>query len=221
MSEEWVPKTQLGKLVASGQIKTMGEALRSKLPLKEYEIVDYLLPNLKDEVIDIKRAQRMTDSGRRMTYSITVVVGNGDGYVGLGIGRSKEAAPAIRKALINAKLNIMEIRRGCGSWECGCGRAHTLPFLVQGKSGSVRITLKPAPRGVGLAVGDVARTILSIAGIEDAWGFAAGHTKTTVNYALAVYNALKETSKVRINPGIVLSTPIYSGSVVNVSGHKD
>ncbi|MCY0852009.1 MAG: 30S ribosomal protein S5 [Thermoplasma acidophilum] len=221
MSDEWIPKTQLGKLVASGQIKTMGEALRSKLPLKEYEIVDYLLPNLKDEVIDIKRAQRMTDSGRRMTYSITVVVGNGDGYVGLGIGRSKEAAPAIRKALINAKLNIMEIRRGCGSWECGCGRAHTLPFLVQGKSGSVRITLKPAPRGVGLAVGDVARTILSIAGIEDAWGFAAGHTKTTVNYALAVYNALKETSKVRINPGIVLSTPIYSGSVVNVSGHKD
>ncbi|KAA8922893.1 30S ribosomal protein S5 [Thermoplasma sp.] len=221
MSDEWIPKTQLGKLVASGQIKTMGEALRSKLPLKEYEIVDYLLPNLKDEVIDIKRAQRMTDSGRRMTYSITVVVGNGDGYVGLGIGRSKEAAPAIKKALINAKLNIMEIRRGCGSWECGCGRAHTLPFLVQGKSGSVRITLKPAPRGVGLAVGDVARTILSIAGIEDAWGFAAGHTKTTVNYALAVYNALKETSKVRINPGIVLSTPIYSGSVVNVSGHKD
>ncbi|PYB67702.1 MULTISPECIES: 30S ribosomal protein S5 [unclassified Thermoplasma] len=221
MSDEWIPKTQLGKLVASGQIKTMGEALRSKLPLKEYEIVDYLLPNLKDEVIDIKRAQRMTDSGRRMTYSITVVVGNGDGYVGLGIGRSKEAAPAIRKALINAKLNIMEIRRGCGSWECGCGRAHTLPFLVQGKSGSVRITLKPAPRGVGLAVGDVARTILSIAGIEDAWGFASGHTKTTVNYALAVYNALKETSKVRINPGIVLSTPIYSGSVINVSGHKD
>mgnify|MGYP001626374524 FL=1 len=221
MSDEWIPKTQLGKLVASGQIKTMGEALRSKLPLKEYEIVDYLLPNLNDEVIDIKRAQRMTDSGRRMTYSITVVVGNGDGYVGLGIGRSKEAAPAIRKALINAKLNIMEIRRGCGSWECGCGRAHTLPFLVQGKSGSVRITLKPAPRGVGLAVGDVARTILSIAGIEDAWGFASGHTKTTVNYALAVYNALKETSKVRINPGIVLSTPIYSGSVINVSGHKD
>ncbi|BAB59491.1 ribosomal protein small subunit S2 [Thermoplasma volcanium GSS1] len=221
MSDEWTPRTQLGKLVASGQIKTISEALKTKLPLKEYEIVDYLLPNIKDEVIDIKRAQRMTDSGRRMTYSITVVVGNEDGYIGLGIGRSKEAAPAIRKALINAKLNIMEIRRGCGSWECGCGRAHTLPFLVEGKSGSVRITLKPAPRGVGLAVGNVAKIILRMAGIEDAWGFAAGHTKTTVNYALAVYNALKETAKVRINPGIVLSTPIYSGSVINVSGHTD
>ena len=61
MSEEtWIPTTQLGKMVASGQIKTMSEALRTKLPLKEYQIVDYLLPEIKDEVIDIERAQRMT-----------------------------------------------------------------------------------------------------------------------------------------------------------------
>ncbi len=220
MSDEWVPKTELGRLVASGQIKTMSEALKTKLPLKEYEIVDFLIPNIKDEVINIKRAQRMTDSGRRMTYSITVVVGNEDGYVGIGIGRSKEASPAIRKALIQAKLKIIEIKRGCGSWECGCGRAHTLPYLVTGKSGSVEITLKPAPRGVGLAVGNVAKTILRMGGIEDAWGFAAGHTKTTVNYALAVYNALRETSKVRINPSIILSTPIYSGSVINASNNS-
>ena len=55
--ETWVPKTQLGKMVASGEIKTISEALRAKLPLKEYQIVDYLVPNLKDEVIDIERAQ--------------------------------------------------------------------------------------------------------------------------------------------------------------------
>ncbi len=221
MSEEWTPRTQLGKLVATGQIKTMSEALRTKLPLREYQIVDYLLPELNDEIINVERAQRMTDSGRRMNYSITAVVGNGDGFVGVGMGKAKEAAPAIRKAINNAKLHIVEVKRGCGSWECGCGRAHSLPFQVVGKSGSVVVTMKPAPRGVGRAVGDVAKTILSMAGIEDSWGFAVGHTKSTVNYALAAYNAMVQTAKIKINPAIQLSTPIYVGSVANVSSNKN
>lgn len=219
--EVWVPRTQLGKKVASGEIKSMSEALRSKLPLKEYQIVDMLLPTLRDEVLYIERAQRMTDSGRRMSYSITAVVGNGDGFIGVGKGRAKEAAPAIRKAVNNAKLNVIEIKRGCGSWECGCGRAHTLPFLVEGSSGSVRVVLKPSPRGVGRAVGDVAKIILELAGIEDAWGFARGHTKTTVNYALATFDALKKTVEMKINPAIQLSTPIYLGGVLNASSNKD
>lgn len=222
MSEEtWIPTTQLGKMVASGQIKTMSEALRTKLPLKEYQIVDYLLPEIKDEVIDIERAQRMTDSGRRMNYSVTAVVGNEDGFIGLGRGKAKEAAPAIRKAINNAKLNIMEIRRGCGSWECGCGRAHSLPFLVKGKSGSVEVTLKPAPQGVGRAVGDIAKIVLRMAGIEDAWGFAEGHTKTTVNYALAAFDAMRQTSKMKVNQSLKISTPIYVGSVANAGSNKD
>lgn len=221
MSEEWTPRTELGRLVATGHIKSMSEALRTKLPLREYQIVDYLLPELNDEIINVERAQRMTDSGRRMNYSITAVVGNGDGFVGVGMGKAKEAAPAIRKAINNAKLKVIEVKRGCGSWECGCGRAHTLPFQVVGKSGSVVVTMKPAPRGVGRAVGDVAKTILSMAGIEDAWGFASGHTKTTVNYALAAYNAMVQTARIKINPAIQLSTPIYVGSVANVSSNKN
>ncbi|MCL4340816.1 MAG: 30S ribosomal protein S5 [Candidatus Thermoplasmatota archaeon] len=222
MSDEtWIPKTQLGKLVASGEIKTMSEALRTKLPLKEYQIVDYLLPNIVDEVVDVERAQRMTDSGRRMNYSVTAVVGNSDGFIGLGRGKAKEAAPAIRKAINNAKINLIEIRRGCGSWECGCGRAHSLPFEVVGKSGSVEVTLKPAPQGVGRAVGDVAKIILRMAGIDDAWGFAKGHTKTTVNYALASFDAMRNTSRMKINSAIQLSTPIYVGSVGNASDNQD
>ncbi len=215
--ETWTPRTQLGKMVASGEIKTMSEALRTKLPLKEYQIVDYLLPGLKDEVIDIERAQRMTDSGRRMNYSVTAVVGNEDGFIGVGRGKAKEAAPAIRKAINNAKLNILEIRRGCGSWECGCGRAHSLPFMVHGKSGSVEVTVKPAPQGVGRAVGDIPKIVLRMAGIDDVWGFALGHTKTTVNYALAVFDAMKGTAKMKVNPALNLSTPIYVGSVSSAS----
>lgn len=219
--EEWTPRTELGRLVASGKITTMSDALATKLPLKEYQIVDMLLPELKDEVLYIERAQRMTDSGRRMSFAITAVVGNEDGFVGVGRGRAKEAAPAIRKAINNAKINVIEVRRGCGSWECGCGRPHTVPFVTQGKSGSVRVTLKPSPRGVGRAVGDIAKIILRMAGIEDAWGFASGHTKTTVNYSLASFDALVNASKVKINPQISLSTPIYFGSVANAGSNQN
>ena len=179
------------------------------------------MPTLKDEVLNMMRAQRMTDSGRRMSYSITAVVGNEDGYVGVGMGKAKEAAPAIRKAVNNAKLNIIELKRGCGSWECGCGRPHTVPFMIHGKSGSVEVTIKPAPRGVGRAVGDIAKIILRMSGIEDAWGFATGHTKTTVNYALATFNAMKETAKLRINDQIKLSTPIYVGGVAVAGSNQD
>src|SRR5439155_1191993 len=83
---------------------------------------------------------------------ITCIVGNKDGFAGLGRARGREVGPSIRRAIDNAKLNMIEIKRGCGSWECGCGRAHSLPFRVTGSSGSVEVTLKPAPQGVSLAV---------------------------------------------------------------------
>ncbi|MFQ6106693.1 MAG: 30S ribosomal protein S5 [Thermoplasmata archaeon] len=194
---DWQPKTRLGKMVLRGEIANLREALNTGLPLKEPEIVDVLLPNLSDEVLDVNMVQRMTDSGRRVNFVITAVVGNQDGFVGLGRTKGKEVGPAIRKTIDDAKLNIVEIKRGCGSWECGCGKAHSLPFLVKGKSGSVEVVLKPAPRGISLAVGGVAKSILKLAGIRDAWGFTKGHSRTTVNYALAVFDALRQTGAVK------------------------
>ncbi|MEM2943318.1 MAG: 30S ribosomal protein S5 [Methanomassiliicoccales archaeon] len=208
---EWTPKTKLGKMVVKGEITSMSDALATKLPLREPEIVDVLLPDLKDEVIDVNMVQRMTDSGRRVKFAITVVVGNSDGFVGIGRAKGKEVGPAIRKAIDNAKLNIIEIKRGCGSWECGCGTPHSLPFMVVGKAGSVEVAFKPAPRGVSLAVGDVAKIILQLAGIKDAWGFARGHTKTTVNYALATFDALQKTSVLRITEEQETRLKIMSG----------
>jgi small subunit ribosomal protein S5 len=195
---EWEPKTKLGKLVRSGEIKNMSDAIRTGLPLREPEIVDVLLPELDDEVIDVNMVQRMTDSGRRVKFVITVAVGNKDGFVGFGQAKGKEVGSSIRKAINNAKLQMMEIRRGCGSWECGCGNPHTVPFAVTGKSGSVEITLKPAPRGIGLATGDVAKKILTLAGIKDCWAFTKGKTRTTVNYAKAVFEALEENVEMRV-----------------------
>jgi small subunit ribosomal protein S5 len=196
----WVPRTELGRRVHSGEIATMGDALRTGLPLREPQIVDKLIPMLHDEVLDVNMVQRMTDSGRRFKFAVTVVVGNGDGYVGLGRAKGREVGPTIRRAIDRAKLTIIEVLRGCGSWECGCGRSHTVPFQVAGRSGSVVVTFKPAPRGVGLAVGGVTKPILRFAGITDAWGFTEGHTKTTVNYAQGAFRALSALSELKVTP---------------------
>jgi small subunit ribosomal protein S5 len=209
----WDPKTKLGKLIRSGQITKMTDALKSGLPIREPEIVDILLPEIDDEVIDVNMVQRMTDSGRRVKFVISVAVGNNDGFVGFGQAKGKEVGSSIRKAIENAKLNIIEIRRGCGSWECGCGKAHTVPFAVSGKSGSVEITLRPAPQGIGLATGNVAKKILTLAGVKDCWAFTKGKTKTTVNYAKAVFNALEENAEMRVLESQIRKVGIISGSI--------
>ena len=209
----WEPKTRLGKLIKSGQINNMSDALKSGLPLREPEIVDILLTELKDEVIDVNMVQRMTDSGRRIKFVISVAVGNNDGFIGFGQAKGKEVGSSIRRAIDNAKLNMIEIRRGCGSWQCGCGKPHTVPYTIIGKSGSVEITLKPAPRGIGLATANVAKKILTLAGVKDCWAFASGKTKTTVNFAKAVFNALENDAEMRVMPSQIKKVGIVTGSI--------
>ena len=195
---EWVPQTRLGKLVKEGQVTTMNEALESGLPIRESKIVDALIPEIRDEVLDINMVQRMTDSGRRVKFRATVIVGNGDGFIGIGEGKDVQVGIAIKKAIDTAKMNIKSIKRGCGSWECGCGLGHTVPFAVKGKVGSVTVELKPAPRGLGLASGGTAKKVLEIAGIKDVWARATGETRTTLNFARATYNALIRTTTMKV-----------------------
>ena len=221
MIVEWNPKTKLGVEVKKGNITTIHDALESGFPLREPQVVDILLPDLADEVLDVNMVQRMTDSGRRVKFVITVVVGNKNGYVGLGQAKGKEVGASIRKAIENAKLELIEIRRGCGSWECGCGKPHTVPFAVTGKSGSVEITFKPAPQGIGLATGEVAKKILTLAGIKDCWAFTNGQTRTTVNYAKAVFNALKKNTEMRVLPAEVQRIGILSGETEPEEEKKD
>ncbi|MEM0202496.1 MAG: 30S ribosomal protein S5 [Archaeoglobaceae archaeon] len=190
---EWVPKTKLGKLVADGKIKTMDEALASGLPIKEPEIVDVLLPELEEDVLEISMVQRVTDSGRRTKFRVTAVVGNRNGYVGIGVGKASQVAPAIQKAVENAKINIFRVERGCGSWECGCGSMHSVPFKVSGECGSVKVTLVPGPKGLGIVAADVAKKVIELAGVKDVWSITSGETRTTLNFALATFDALKKT----------------------------
>lgn len=195
--EAWVPVTRLGMLVKSGEIKTLGDALRSNYPVKEYQVVDALLPELSEEVLDINLVQRMTDSGRRVKFRVCVIVGNRDGYIGIGLGKDALVRSGIEKAVRDAKMNMTHVKRGCGSWECNCGGTHSIPFKVVGKAGSVEITLKPAPKGIGLATGNIPKRVLDFSGVKDVWAQTKGQTRTTFNQAFATFEALRKIALVK------------------------
>ncbi|MCS7131105.1 MAG: 30S ribosomal protein S5 [Hadesarchaea archaeon] len=196
--ELWQPRTSIGRAVKEGKITSISQILRSGQRPREPEIFDALVPNLEEDILDISMVQRMHKSGRRTKYRVVAVVGNRDGLIGVGHESASGVGPAIRKAVTSAKLNIIEIARGCGSWECGCGRPHSVPFEVTGYSGSVQVTLKPAPRGLGLAAAEVPKIILRLAGIKDCWTQSLGQTRTTLNFALATFDALKQTTRVAL-----------------------
>jgi small subunit ribosomal protein S5 len=207
----WVPKTRIGALVNSGQITSIEEVMAQSAPIKEVQIVDRLLPEMEEEVLDVGRVQRVTDSGRRMRFRVVTAVGNLNGFVGIGDAKGKEAGTTIRKAIERSKLHIIQIKRGCGSWECGCGKPHTVPFKTTGRCGSVIVTLMPAPRGVGIVSGKIAKTIIHLAGIQDVWVKTEGHTRTGINFAKAVIQALENTNYVKINPEQEKKHNIISG----------
>ena len=203
---KWTPRTNLGKDVMKGKVTDINKILEEGIKIKEYEIVDFLIPNLESELIFIggrpgkgggiertplRISAKMHKSGRRYTSTAFVVVGNKDGIIGVGKGRAKESRRAIDKAIKKAKLSLIKVPRGCGSWECGCGGSHSIPFKTEGKSGSVKVTLMPAPRGIGLAVDDETKKILSLAGVSDVWGNTLGNTGSRINLISAIFDALK------------------------------
>jgi small subunit ribosomal protein S5 len=190
---EWIPKTKLGRLVKEGHINSIEEILQNNYRIREPEIVDALFPELRQEVVDVSMVQRQSDSGQQKSFRLTVVVGNGEGVLGIGIGKAPEFVPAVRAAEARAKLNITMFRRGCGSWECRCHDSHSIPFEVDGASGSVRVTLRPAPKGTGLVTADVGKIVLRIAGLHDVWSITKGRSRTSSNFAKAFVDALTKT----------------------------
>lgn len=191
--EEWVPRTRLGKMILEGRITSIEEVFMEGFQIRESQIVDTLLPQIQEEVIDINLVQKQTDAGETSRFKAIVAVGNRDGYIGLGSGKTSQVRAAIEKAATDARLNIVPVRRGCGSWECGCTRQHSVPFKVEGKCGGVRIVILPGPRGLGLVASEVAKIILRLAGIKDCWTRSYGSTRTIPSFAYAVFDALKRT----------------------------
>jgi len=194
---DWNPKTEIGRMVKEGKIISIDQIFELGKPIIEYEVVDFLLPNLKDEVLKVAMTQRMSDEGRKSQFRAIVIVGDGAGHLGLGSGKADETKPAIETALRDAKKNLIKVPLGCGSWECGCHGKHTLPIKVVGKNGGVEVTLKPAPRGVGLAADAIVKKVLGMAGISDIWSFSRGRTRSIYNTAMATYNALDTLNKMK------------------------
>lgn len=204
--EIWKPQTKLGKQVANGEVTSIEEALHSDHKIMEPEIVDQLV-DLDEEVILIggtpgkgggkrrtvsKRTCRMHKSGGRYSSKAMVVLGNRRNIVGLGEGQANDTRAAIEDANRTAKLDLIEVDQGCGSWECACGTNHSVPFEVEGKSGSVTVEIKPAPKGIGLACDDELKKLFELAGYTDVWVQSRGKTRTRENLLKAAFNALKK-----------------------------
>ncbi|HVP93084.1 MAG TPA: 30S ribosomal protein S5 [Acidobacteriota bacterium] len=191
--EQWIPKTRLGKMVQEGRISSIEEVFMGGLQLREPQIVDALLPDLQEEVININLVQKQTDAGEKSRFKAIVAVGNKDGYIGLGAGKASQVRTAIEKAAVDSRLKIVPVRRGCGSWECGCGKSHSVPFQIEGKCGGVQIVIVPGPRGLGLVASEAAKVILNLAGIKDCWTRSYGSTRTVPSFSYAIFDALKKT----------------------------
>ncbi|MCK4669722.1 MAG: 30S ribosomal protein S5 [Nanoarchaeota archaeon] len=225
---EWKPLTALGKKVKSGEIVDISQILDTGKPIIEQQIIDVLLPNLESDLLLIGQAkgkfgggkrrafrqtQKKTKEGNVLSFAAFAVVGNTDGYVGIGHGKSKETIPAREKAFRKAKLNTIKIRRGCGSWECGCKTPHSIPYTVSGKCGSCEITLIPAPKGTGLCVEKECQKILRLAGIKDVWSKTKGRTVVKANLIRACFEALKNLMTTKIQARHVDSQGAVEGAI--------
>ena len=189
----WVPKTILGKKVDSDEITTMEEIYEKGYRIQEAGIIKKLLPDLKTEVIDVGLIQKMTPNGQSTRFKALVAAGNENGWLGIGLGKSKQMRIAIEKANNAAFLNVSPVKLGCGSWECRCEQKHSVPFKVKGKGGSVTIEILPGPRGLGLVAGGKIRNLLKLAGLKDAWTSTKGSTTTMNSTSKALLQCLRQT----------------------------
>jgi len=186
-----VPVTKLGRLVNESKVKSLEEIYLFSLPVKESQIIDHFLSPetgvLRDEVMKICPVQKQTQAGQRTKFKAWVVVGDGNGHVGLGVKCAKEVATAIRGAIVDAKLHVVPVRRGW--WGQKFGVPHTVACKVTGKCGSVRLRMVPAPRGTGLVAAYASKKVLQYAGMRDVFTSSEGNTKTMGNFLFATFNA--------------------------------
>src|SRR5919106_2205398 len=190
---EWIPRTSLGLLVASGKIKSMDEVYENGLRIQESEIIKRLLPVIRSQVVHVGIVQKQTDAGEMTRFNALVAVGNEAGWFGVGKGKASQMRISIDKATTAAYLDVIPVKLGCGSWECRCNQLHSIPFKVRGRGGSVAIEILPGPRGLGLVAGENIKSLLKLAGLKDAWTKSFGSTSTMSSTIKAIFSALRST----------------------------
>ena len=135
---------------------------------------------LKERVVAINRVSKVVKGGKRFKFAVLVVVGDGERYVGAGIGKAKEISEAVRKGI---DQELVEIRRA----------GDTMPHPVTGNFGAAAVLLKPAPAGTGVIAGGVVRAIMELGGVKDVVTKVVGRTSNSINVAWATLKAIKET----------------------------
>ena len=138
------------------------------------------MPELKEKVVAINRVAKVVKGGRTFRFSAVVVVGDGAGHVGIGNGKAAEVPDAIKKAIQEAKKNLVEVPI-VGT---------TVPHEFVGKFGSAKVMLKPATEGTGVKAGGPVRDVLELAGVKDVLSKSLG-SSTKINMARATLKALQ------------------------------
>jgi len=145
----------------------------------EPERIDPKSLNLKEEVVQLNRTAKVVKGGRRFSFAALVVVGDGNGHIGVGFGKANEVPEAISKAAEDGKKNLIKVPM----------RGRTLPHSVIGEFGAARVLLKPASEGTGLIAGPGVRTVLTLAGVHDILTKVIG-TNNKINVVKATIQGL-------------------------------